>query len=136
MIYQLGFLFTYKYLSIQMTDVGGDKVGWKYNIFSLESRCLFPGDVVQKASKVMTKTASSLEAEALYASTWGTAKSVFMLLGFMPTSAVSPLSLQVLSQPTMDQNYFFKKITSTPNIHRWFYSCFCLTNSVSESFWY
>lgn len=52
-----------------MTDAGEDKVGWKYSIFSLESWCLFPGDVVQKANKVMTKTASSFEAEALYAST-------------------------------------------------------------------
>lgn len=69
MIYQLGFLFTYKYQSIQMTDAGGDKVGWEYNIFSLESWCLFPGDVIQKASKVMTKTVSSFEAEALYAFT-------------------------------------------------------------------
>lgn len=52
-----------------MIDAGGDQVEWKANIFSPESWYLFPGDVLRKVSKVMTKTVSSFEAEAPYAST-------------------------------------------------------------------
>jgi hypothetical protein len=35
-----------------MIDTTRDHVNWKANVFSLESWCLFSGDVIEKESKV------------------------------------------------------------------------------------